>query len=397
MTLNFERMPWAGSLVLVACTVPALLLLLLPIDDFAPMSLRGPLEKGRNRSADMRFSLSSEFSGLMPGISQEQISFSKDPSRPDRQGKTNQFLIRLRNSRQMKRVEMPVALGLAFDSAGSLQFSNDSSAFWLECKLLENQTLSAALIVRTPAGEVITHAEWIPVPMETPLQTAEEFPSDNPFRELLESRWLGPDLLRQKIHGEVVHRLEVGSPPTVRVIDCRVGDWLTHNGKGWEKCGPPRLIEEEKNPIDQNPPLAHIQTSTAQFLEIEGWNEMSHVRFRWNLAATSPCKIKTEELFSQIRVRSEKQVSCMMDKQCFVLRPGDFVLKANGRWKALRKTEEKEALLTGELVGELFILEKIGMTPGGKNIVGSYFSPNRVQLVPIELTQKAKKSRKGNR
>lgn len=394
MAFQFERISWSGSVVLLASSIPALLLLLLPIQDFEPMPLRTTAEKGRN-SAEMKFSLSSEFSGLMPGSPQEQISFSKDPARPDRQGKGNQFMVRLKNSRQMKRVEMPVVLGLAFDSIGSLQFSNDDSAFWLDCKLLENQTLSAVVRVRSPEGEVKTQAEWIPVPMETPLQTAEEFPSDSPFRELLESRWLGPDLLVQKIHGETVHRLEVGSPPTARVLDCKVGDWLIFNGKTWEKCPPPTRHNE--NEIDQNPPLAHIQTSTPQFLELEGWNDMSHVRFRWNLASGPVFKIKTEEIFSQIRVRSEKQVSCMMDKQCFVLRPGDFVLKANGRWKALRKAEEKEAILTGELGGELFILEKIGTAGGGKNIVGSYFSPSRVQVVPIELTQRAKKSRKGAR
>ncbi len=240
-----------------------------------------------------------------------------------------------------------------------------------------------------------TMAEWIPVAMETPLQTADEFAQDNPFRELVESKWWGPDLLVQKVRGQEIHRLEVGPQTSSRLLDCQVGDWLVFRGKTWEKCAPPTL--ESNRETDPNPPLAHIESANLQYLEIEGWKDMSHLRFRLNLATAAPFKIKTDELFSQLRVRSEKQVSCTMEKQCLVLRPGDWVVKNGGRWKPLRKAEEKEGLLSGEVSGEVFILEKIGVASSAKNIVGYYFSAGRTQGLPVEVAQRTQKSRKGSR
>jgi hypothetical protein len=402
MALNFERVSWAGSLVVIMSVLPALFFLVSPASGSRLSPSCSLLPKPHSSPLELSLPLRSDLAALSPGVSQDQISFSIDPLRPDVQGTTTRFLIRLKDSRQMIRVEMPARIGLAFDSAGVLQFSNDSSLFWLECHLLADHRMGASLFYRTPSGSIVTHAEWIPVPMETPLQTADEFSQDNPFRELAESKWWGPDLLAQKVQGGVaVHRLEMGGGANSKLVDCKVGDWFMFNGKVWEKCARPVAILDEpsrgKNPIDQNLPLAHILTATSQFLEVEGWNERSHVRFRWNLAPLPPFKIKTEELFSQLRVRSEKQVSCMMDKQCLVLRPGDWVLKTGGRWKALRKAEEKEALLAGDVLGEVFILEKIGVVPSSKNIVGWYFSAGRTQSVSVELAQRTQKGRKASR
>jgi hypothetical protein len=249
--------------------------------------------------------------------------------------------------------------------------------------------MATSLLYRTPAGEIITQSEWIPTLMQTPLQSAEEFPQESPFRELAASKWWGTDLLVQRARGgEALHRFEVGPPANSRVIDCQVGDWLVFNGKAWEKHVPKEGAHGA---------IARIQTSNPQFIEMEGWNGTSHLRFRLNLASAIPLKIKIEELFTQLRVRSEKQVSCTMDKQCLVLRPGDWVLKTSGRWKTLRKTEEKEALLAGDAAGEVFVLEKIGVAPSGKNIVGYYYSAGRTQVVPVEVAQRTQKSRRPSR
>ena len=395
MTLNFERVSWIGSLVVGVSVLPALFLLMAPTTD-APVTVSGSVRpQVDSPSAPINLPLRSDYPELMIGASQDQFSFSLDPIRPDVQNTVPRFLIRLKDSKQMRRVEMPASLGLAFDSSGLLHFSDDASSFCLECRLLSDQRIDASLSIRTATGEMVTQAQWIPVPMDTPLQTADEFPPENPFRELAECRWWGPDLLVAKIYeGEPIHRLEVGAMASSKLIDCHVGDWLQFTGKGWEKCGVPILSAESTL---QNNPLAHVKSATSQFLEVEGWKDTSHLRFRLNLASSPPLKIKAEELFSQLRVRSEKQVSCTMDKQCLVLRPGDWVLKTGGRWKTLRKIEEKTALLTGEISGEVFVLEKIGVASSAKNIVGYYFSAGRTQSVLIEMAQRVQKGRKASR
>lgn len=395
MTLNFERVSWIGSLVVGVSVLPALFFLLSPNLD-APLAVSGSVRpKIDPLPIHINLPLRSEYPELSIGASQDQFSFSIDPVRPDVQNTVPRFLIRLKDSKQMKRVEMPVFLGLAFDASSVLQFSDDASSFGLECHLLPDHRIEARLSYRKPSGEVATQAQWIPALMETPLQTADEFSQENPFRELAESRWWGPDLLVQKIHeGETIHRIEVGAAASSKLIDCKVGDWLQFSGKSWEKCASPVLGSTDSN---QNFPLAHITFATSQFLEVEGWKDMSHLRFRLNLASSPPFKIKADELFSQLRVRSEKQVSCTMDKQCLVLRPGDWVLKSGGRWKTLRKVEEKASLLAGEVSGEVFVLEKIGVASSAKNIVGYYFSAGRTQSVLIEMAQRVQKGRKASR
>ena len=80
---------------------------------------------------------------------------------------------------------------------------------------------------------------------------------------------------------------------------------------------------------------------------------------------------------SSLRIRSEKQVSCVIEKQSFILRLGDWVLKENGHWRILRKAEDKQQLLEGLRSGDLFILEKIDNKQ--KNIKGKLFFANRTQ------------------
>jgi len=92
-----------------------------------------------------------------------------------------------------------------------------------------------------------------------------------------------------------------------------------------------------------------------------------------------------DNLFSSIRIRSDKQISCTLDKQCLILRTGDWVLKTGNRWKVLRREEEKEAFLSGKIAGELFVLDQISNLQGQKSISGHIYNLPRTQTVSIEL------------
>jgi hypothetical protein len=290
-------------------------------------------------------------------------------------------MIRLIQSKQIKRVELPAKVDLEF-SEGILRFSEKPSRFWLNCSSASEGEISADLFYETPEKEVVSSANWISSPQETPIQSMEEFPPATPFRDLGETRWFGHDAFLEKyVGGEIVHRLEMGSSSQAELLDCSLKDWLVFKDGKWQKAS--GFSEAEGLPI------AHIKNASSQGLEIEGWDGASHIRVRLPLATLPPLKMKGEELFAQLRVRSEKQVSCMLDKQCLILRPNDWVLKTQGRWKILRKKEERDALLEGKLVGEVLVLDRIEAKGATKSVAGHYFSSGRSQMVPIEHVQKS--------
>lgn len=390
MATNFESIPWLGGLALIVSSLPGMIFLAgSSVDD--DFSIPAPSSsKHSPHLLHIKLPLSLDFAALSIGVAKDQISLSVDPVRPDSHGGVHRFLIRLGQSKQMKRVELPARLDLEFGPSGVLQISEATSAFWLDCRLTSANILEASLFYKTPSGENVQQAQWTPHLQETPFQSADEFPETSPFRELAESRWWGHDLLAEKVQpGASIQRLEIGNPTKADLIDCSLSDWLIFKENKWHKCN---SFESAAGL-----PLAHIKSVSPQALEIEGWNEASHVRLKLAHSVLPPLKIKPEELFSQLRVRSEKQVSCMLDKQCLVLRPGDWVLKTGLRWKTLRKKEERESVLQGKLTGDLFILDRIDAKGAAKNIVGDYYAPGRTQSLQIEYAQKTQKGSKKSR
>jgi hypothetical protein len=91
----------------------------------------------------------------------------------------------------------------------------------------------------------------------------------------------------------------------------------------------------------------------------------------------------------------------MLEKQCMVLKTDDWVLKSNGRWRVLRKKEEREAYLKGKLVGEMLVFEQIHAKQGQKMIQARLFNGGRTQSVGFEMAAQsprkagAKELRKG--
>jgi hypothetical protein len=181
----------------------------------------------------------------------------------------------------------------------------------------------------------------------------------------------------------------VGAPPNTGRIECSLKDWLVFKEGKWERVSDLRQVEGQ--------PIARLKNASSGALELEGWEGTSHIRMRLALAPLPPLKMRGEELFAQLRVRSEKQVSCMLDKQCFILRPNDWILKTQGRWKILRKEEEKAAFVERKIAGEAFVLDRIEVKGPSKSIAGHYISAGRSQMVPIEYMQKPSLQKRGEK
>ncbi len=300
-----------------------------------------------------------------------QLIFSMDPPRPGTEALSSVIGVQFSGCKEQLSVALPARIGLKWDDRGVLCPAEKRELFWLELTESPSGMMRASVGYKTPAGETVMAADWQPALQETPIRSAETFSSSSPFGELVQGR-LGPDVLSEKYGSTMVYRLEMGTSS----FSIKPTEWLAFKDGKWQ---PVAHLEEAKNL-----PIARLNPSSPT--EFEGWDGPSYVRFRLSAPALQPLKVRGDELFGQLRVRSEKQVSCMLDKQCLVLRPGDWVLKTENRWKIVRKPEEKAKLLKGSLSGDLIVLDRVEARGSTKSVVGHYIAANRLQCVPIEKT-----------
>jgi hypothetical protein len=374
-TYRPERIFWCGFpllSVLIGCVAA---LVGLPQTDEPPRWSELKRAKEANKEAVCLHVALSQAAGEVwrcpiPDL-QRQVAFSLDPSRPDEMNQKMQVSIRLKDSSVSQRFEVPCRIPLLYRN-GVLTFGAKGSSFCLELFWDREVLLGRVLVDERPGEPFRVLSE------ESPIQTAQEFSEDSPFRQLALGRWWGPDLFYQTYIEEVLkHRIDLGSPLEARLIDVKEGRWLAFLEGEWKEIS--HVAEAQKGCI------ARVLSSNPSGLLIEGWEENRHIRLCLPEAATMFSKIKAEELFGSIRVRSDKQISCLLDKQCLIIKVNDWVVKTSDRWKILRKAEEKEAFLKGKLVGELFVLDQISNKQGQKSILGHMYNLARTQMTAVDV------------
>ncbi len=302
---------------------------------------------------------------------ENRLILSLCPMRPDEMGAQALALLRIKGSHLTRQLPLPARLGLMFNDQGDLTFKDEDEQFWIEIELKEDGSLLSSIFVE--CGENVQRTAFSRQPTELPLQNVGELPCSEPFRVLSKIKWMGADLVNQLDGGRVEQKVEIASSK----LNATVSEWVFWDGKHWTKAA---TFEEGRGK-----PLAKIHAASPQGLEWDAWNESGefHVRFTTPLQNGGTPPIKIEEWFSSIRIRSDKKISCLLEKQCLVLREGDWILKENNRWRILRKPEERQHLIQGKRAGDLIILNTIDMKH--KTIQGQFIFANRVQGCPIEL------------
>lgn len=313
------------------------------------------------------------FSFPMPRIAQELL-FSFESSRPDEISLAPSVFVKIKKTSQSKQVFLPGRLYLECLDGEKLRFVDSPSLFWLELTMISPQKIEGKVFIETSLSEKIETENFIASSQEVSLQSGQDFSERSPFRVLSEGKWLGTDKFKEKYEsGTLCQRIELGSS----LIDLQEEDWLIWAKDRWIKGS---LADGAQKPI------ARMKAVQGKSLILEGWDGTGFICLGLSHHSASSFKMKGEELLSSIRVRSCKQISCMLEKQWMILKCGDWILKTEGRWKILRKQEEKELYREGKLSGELFVFEKIESKLGQKVIQGQLFHVDRSQVLPIELT-----------
>jgi hypothetical protein len=367
-----SRLLWTGGGVICALAFLSGILLL-PVADQPVFPL--PPRK-TNQTADSQRLASLHLDGrnhqalwALPPIEQDLL-ISLSPPRPPGDRSQPIAHVRLKGSGQSKRFAIPGRIYLSFNDQGVISFRNEEGPFWMDLSLEGNDALAAQIIVMNQ-GEEVARTVISRRADEPPLQKGEEFPAGSALRILGDARWRGVDLVSQLGSREANQRLEIGSAS----LNVGEKEWIGWKEGRWSKIDDPGS--------SGTAPIARIRSISSQSIEWDAWDD-SHVRIAMALQSAPMTHAKTEEWLNSVRIRSEKQISCMLEKQCFILRAGDWVLKENNRWRVIRKTEEKQQLISGNKTGELFVLEKIDSKQ--KLIKGRLILANRTQMIPVELT-----------
>lgn len=299
---------------------------------------------------------------------QDEMLISLSPPRPGMDSSRPLSHVRLKTAQQSRRLLLPSRIYLCFNDQGILCFQDTAGPFWVDLSLEGKDNLIVKVMVVIDHEEM-QHAVFSRRADPPPLQKAEEFPPESFLRILGEARWRGADLVSALSSSIVKQRLEIGSA----VLSLGENDWIGWVDGKWSKV--------QGSSVDRELPVACIRSVSPQMLEWDAWDS-SHTRLAAALQALPPVHFKMEEWMGSLRIRSEKQISCVIEKQSFILRLGDWVLKENGHWRILRKADDKQQFLEGLRSGDLFVLEKIDNKQ--KNIKGKLFFANRTQMVAIE-------------
>jgi hypothetical protein len=379
VTLDFDKTLKTATgilFILMACSCAAVMIFIsntnAPIVHFG----KPPAKSQNSCSLEIPLHLEKKPISIPFPRLEDSFSISCERPRPDSGDECNRFVMRIKKTNQTKQLSLPARVDLKFDR--ELQFSNETNAFWADIQKEGSDLLVRFMIERNETQEEIGVFRF--VAEEAVPRSSSEFPENSPIRFLAEGKVLGKDLFMKTYKdGVTLQRIEVCN----QVIPLQEGDFLVWKEGKWQ----PNLSLSDVRDL----PIAKVAYVDDKNILFDAWGLEGYSRVSVSSLLQIPFKTKSDEFLSSVRVRSEKQISCMLDKQCFVLKVGDWVLREENRWKILRKSDEKEAFLQGKLEGELFVFDRIDLRNGQQNIQGNLVNLARSQIVPIHVLAQGQK------
>ncbi len=118
-------------------------------------------------------------------------------------------------------------------------------------------------------------------------------------------------------------------------------------------------------------PIACIESVDKEKMVINCWDEKGTF-FVLSLPISSTSdKIFLEEVLTQAKLRTAKQVSCLIENKRVLLKPGDFLVHHNGKWRVASTTKSKSKLRENGVEGEIFVFDSL-VQKGKKRFLKGY-------------------------
>ncbi len=292
---------------------------------------------------------------------------------------------------------------LLFAQTGQLEFTGKHSALWLKPVVSSEGEVVAELglyqIDPVTTEEREARREIAFASPNAPMVCMSETDAFAQARAALEQgKWWGVDVLFEEYGGKsyegvrTCHRVSCPTTTGQAMLYVKQGDFIRWNGKSWEAAA---LGEDTLKR-----PLARVCRLSSYELLWELWDAtgLSREEVRHTCEKHQPLRYHPEELFSRIRKRTAKSVTCRLGKKNILLKEGDWLLKTGKEWKLLTGANEVQAVLDFQRTGDLFIFD--GLRKEGKEafFCGTFFNAARTerQKVRVPIKGKEKKSVAGN-
>ncbi len=335
-----------------------------------------PLEKEEIKSiTGGSLYLSPTFSEISVPSMKDQLEIYYIECRFDSLVKKDKFDVKFKNSNKIKKVCEEDKLYLVAKQ-DSFEFSDEKTALLMQLKRLDLENVKVileadlkGLNIDSDKGNIF---ESFILPMSDLSLTA-NLEDKFEFKTLMCSKWWGIDHFLNIRNKEAAQKQRLEIDGDILYIDEK--DVLIFKDGKWTVAG------SNDNTLDYS--VAKIKSINFQAIEIEAWDVVGSSKYSFSISPNpkAPFLVKTDQLISSVKRRTNIHFSCIMDKQRLVLKEKDMLIKKDNRWKLLKK----DVVLDDIKNEELFYFEKIEERNSKKFLIGYLFNPMRTNFQKIEV------------
>ncbi len=334
----------------------------------------------------------------LPDLQSQILYFGKN-RRPDADTSQNGITILLRNNPEGRYLEFGKPYYLAFDSTTTpprYRFTPDNqpAPLWIEVSSGQ-EGLLVTVQIRDPQGNIIdTPARFAKFSLkgqETSGQTRPggwEVGSEKADSSLLakqRARWYGQDLLLRDRGGEEYRQMEnseridfTATTPTYCVY-VKPGTLLAWKEGMW--------VNVIAGPDSWGAPLLEIISIDKRALTAQLWDPEGTTSIRLTLVRTPEPPIPSfyEQEFKFLGAKSWSQFLLRIGDTDYIVKPNDWLLRTEAGWHKIETAAELMDYVNRNLIGELFIFDKIDKKQGQQVLIGTLYSAGRTEKKVMEL------------